>query len=155
MSHGYSNRKPINASANPGFSEILEARISRRQMLKSAVALAMSGGLPLPLGGCATGGLRREGRLGFKGIAVSTADTGRVPQGYSTSVLYRWGDPVGHASGSPEFKPDASNTAAEHGKAATAITPSEVEEYHRFLALVPPALLDRIDFLRGYVPRVA
>ena len=48
-----------------------------------------------------------------------------------------------------------SNTAAEHGKAATAITPSEVEEYHRFLALVPPALLDRIDFLRGYVPRVA
>ncbi len=113
MSHGYSNRTTLNASANPGFSEILEARISRRQLLKSAVALAVAGGLPLPLGGCAAGGLRREGRLGFKGIAVSTADTVRVPQGYRTSVLYRWGDPVGSAAGMPAFKPDASNSAAE------------------------------------------
>lgn len=113
MSHGYSNRKTINTSANPGFSEILEARISRRQMLKGAVALALAGGLPLQLGGCATGGLRRDGRLGFKGITVSTADTVRVPQGYSTSVLYRWGDPVGSAAGMPAFKPDASNSAAE------------------------------------------
>jgi hypothetical protein len=113
MSHGYSNRKTINTSANPSFSEILEARISRRQMLKSAVALAVAGGLPLQLGGCATGSLRRESSLGFKGITVSTADTVRVPQGYSTSVLYRWGDPVGSAAGMPAFKPDASNSAAE------------------------------------------
>ena len=113
MSHGYSNRKTLNTSANPDFSEILEARISRRQMLKSAVALAVAGGLPLQLGGCATGGLRREGRLGFKGITMSTADTVRVPQGYSTSVLYRWGDPIGSAAGMPAFKTDASNSAAE------------------------------------------
>ena len=48
-----------------------------------------------------------------------------------------------------------SNTAQEHGKEATLVTAALVEEYHRFLALVPPALLDRIEFLRDYVPRVA
>ena len=113
MSHGYSNWKTLNTSPNPGFSEILDARLSRRQMLKSAGALAMAGGLPLQFGGCATGGLRREGRLAFRGIAVSTADTVRVPQGYSTSVLYRWGDPAGSAAGMPAFRPDAGNSAAE------------------------------------------
>ena len=28
-------------------------------------------------------------------------------------MLYRWGDPIGAAAGMPEFRPDASNTAAE------------------------------------------
>jgi len=110
MSHSYSDGQPLNASSNSTFEQILETRLSRRGLLKGAAALAVAGSLPLA--GCATG-LKREGRLGFKGISVSTADAVRVPEGYAANVLYAWGDPVGHPSGSPAFKPDASNTADE------------------------------------------
>jgi secreted PhoX family phosphatase len=111
MSHSYSDGQTLNVSSNSTFEQILEARLSRRGLLKGTAALAVAGSLPLA--GCATAGLRREGNLGFKGISVSTADAVRVPEGYSANVLYAWGDPVGHPSGSPAFKQDASNTADE------------------------------------------
>lgn len=113
MSHSYSDQKSLNSVVQPSFADILEARLSRRQVLKCVFALALSESVPLSLSGCATSGLRRESSLGFKAISLSTADTVRVPEGYSSNVLYRWGDPVGHVSGSPAFKPDASNTAAD------------------------------------------
>src|SRR3990167_582824 len=110
MSHSYSDGRTLNHSPNSTFEQVLEARLSRRGLLKGAAALAVAGSLPLA--GCATV-LRREGNLGFRGIAVSAADAVRVPEGYSANVLYAWGDPVGHPSGSPAFKPDAGNTADE------------------------------------------
>ena len=51
--------------------------------------------------------------LGFTGIAVSSADTVVVPEGYTAKVLIAWGDPV---SDGPAFKPDASNTAADQAQ---------------------------------------
>ncbi len=48
-----------------------------------------------------------------------------------------------------------SNTAGEHGKVATKITAQDVEEYQRFVELIPAPLLQRVDFLRTFVPRVA
>ena len=110
MSHSYSDGRTLNDSPNTTFEQILETRLSRRDLLKGTVALAVAGSLPLSVAGCATG-LRREGGLGFRGIAVSTADAVRVPEGYAANVLYAWGDPVGHPSGSPAFRPDAGNTA--------------------------------------------
>jgi secreted PhoX family phosphatase len=76
MSHSYSDGLPLNVSSNSTFEQILEARLSRRGLLKGAAALAVAGSLPLA--GCASAGLRREGNLGFKGISVSTADAVRV-----------------------------------------------------------------------------
>lgn len=111
MSHSYSDGRSLNDSANPTFEQILEARLSRRGLLKGAAALAVAG--TLPLAGCASTGTRREATLGFRGISISTADAVRVPQGYAANVLYAWGDPVGHPSGSPAFKADATNTADE------------------------------------------
>lgn len=111
MSHSYSDGRTLNVSPNATFDQILEARLSRRGLLKGAAALAVAGSLPLA--GCATGGLSREGKLGFNAISVSTADAVRVPDGYAANVLYAWGDPVGHPSASPVFKTDASNTADE------------------------------------------
>lgn len=111
MSHSYSDGRTLNESPNATFDQILEARLSRRGLLKGAAALAVAGSLPLA--GCAIGGLRREGNLGFKGISVSTADAVRVPEGYAANVLYAWGDPVGHPSASPAFKQDAGNSADE------------------------------------------
>lgn len=113
MSHSYSDGRSLNGSPNATFEQVLEARLSRRGLLKGAAALAAISALPLSLGACATTALRREGRLGFSGITVSTADAVRVPAGYSAKVLYAWGDPVGHPSGSPAFRHDAGNSAAE------------------------------------------
>ncbi|MFO0441117.1 MAG: PhoX family protein [Betaproteobacteria bacterium] len=111
MSHSYREEVTLNPSSNTTFSEVLEARLSRRGLLKGAAAAAVAASLPLA--GCAGTGGRREPVLGFTGISTSTADAVRVPQGYTASVLYAWGDPVGHQSGSPAFKPDASHSAAE------------------------------------------
>ncbi|MET0733022.1 MAG: PhoX family phosphatase, partial [Casimicrobiaceae bacterium] len=85
------------------------AALTRRQLLQGSVAaamLAMFGGA-----GCAAPGSERP--LGFKSVPLSAADTLVVPDGYRADVLYAWGDPVGHASGSPPFRFDAGNTAEE------------------------------------------
>lgn len=113
MSHSYCDGKTINPSANQTFDEILQARLSRRRLLKGAASFAVVGALPLWLAGCTSGGLKREGALGFKSIGVSTADAVRVPEGYSATVLLAWGDPIGHSSGSPAFRQDASNSAED------------------------------------------
>lgn len=113
MSQSYSDGKTINPSANQTFDEILHARLTRRDLLKSAASFTVIGALPLSLAGCASGGLKREGALGFKSIGTSTADAVRVPEGYSATVLLAWGDPIGHPSGSPAFRQDAGNSAED------------------------------------------
>lgn len=110
MSHSYSDQQTINYSSNQTFNEILQVRLSRRGLLKGAAALAVLNSLPLA--GCATSG-HGAGSIGFRGIAVSQDDSVRVPPGYSASVIYAWGDPVGHPSGSPAFRQDGGNTADE------------------------------------------
>ena len=68
-------------------------------------------GLP----GCATRGAAGAPPLGFLPIPISRDDTLVVPDGYRADVLFAWGDPVGSAAGSPPFRFDASNSAAEQG----------------------------------------
>jgi uncharacterized protein len=48
--------------------------------------------------------------LSFESIPISRTDEVRVPPGYSWEVVSAWGDPV--VAGAPEFKQDASQTAA-------------------------------------------
>jgi secreted PhoX family phosphatase len=88
---------------------LFAALLTRRQVLQSGVAAAMLAMFGGP--GCAaTGGARP---LGFKSVPLSATDTLVVPDGYRADVLYAWGDPIGHAFGSPAFRFDASNTAEE------------------------------------------
>jgi secreted PhoX family phosphatase len=111
MSSSFSDPSDLdNRSAGESFSEVFEARLSRRQLLKGASVLPLLG-----LGaGCATSGMRvDDGIISFTPISASTEDRVRVPAGYTASTLYRWGDPVGSAQGMPEFRSDAGNTAAE------------------------------------------
>ena len=79
----------------------------RRTFLKAGMGVAALGALA----SCVTQTPRPE--LGFTPIAPSTEDALRVPPGYEASVLLRWGDPIGHLDGSPAFRMDASNGAAE------------------------------------------
>jgi secreted PhoX family phosphatase len=103
---------PVKDSNNSTFASVLEARLSRRGVLRAAAALAASTTLPAMLSGCA-GQSATSATPAFKPIEPSSDDTVRVPDGYNSAVLYRWGDPVGHPSGSPAFKADASNSAEE------------------------------------------
>ena len=103
-----------NATDNASLHDLIEVAVDRRQFLRAGIASAVAA---LPgaglLAGCASESLVTGPTLGFAAIPPSTADRVVVPPGYRAQVLYRWGDPVGAAAGSPEFKPDASNTADE------------------------------------------
>ena len=81
--------------------------MSRRNFLGAGAGIAALAALP----GCARPGTRPV--LGFTPIAPSAEDLLRVPPEYEAKVLFRWGDPVGAPAGMPEFRMDASNSAAD------------------------------------------
>jgi secreted PhoX family phosphatase len=101
-----------NASVNTTFDQVLRQHWSRRQVVRgglvaAGVALLGAPAFPLP-------GQRAEAStplFAFQGLPVSQADQVIVPPGYTAQVLYAWGEPI---SDGPAFKPDASNTAADH-----------------------------------------
>jgi secreted PhoX family phosphatase len=109
MAKDFSQMEDSNRSSNLSIHEV--SHPGRRRVLAGGLGLSL-GGLFMPLAGCAA--LPGRGPvLGFKAVAVSSADRVTVPEGYSATVLAPWGEPVGIAGQMPPFKPDASNTAAE------------------------------------------
>jgi secreted PhoX family phosphatase len=119
MGNHFDDRSVSNSASNRAFSEILETRLSRRQVLKASIAGLFAAGAGGALTGCATDGAAPAAEpggplLGFKGVPVSKADAVSVPPGYRVQVLYAWGDATGvQGAPLPVFRPDASNTAAE------------------------------------------
>lgn len=115
-----------NNSSNTDFSEILNARISRRNMLRggavsAASALFGSIGLSACGGGSdvvsstpapATPALPAEKLLGFTAVGKSLADSVVVPAGYTASVIYALGDPL--AAATPAYNNDGSDTDFEN-----------------------------------------
>ena len=61
----------------------------------------------------AAAALSSSPRLGFKGIAASTADRLVVPEGYVAQPFAPWGEPVGIAGAMPAWRDDAGNSAAD------------------------------------------
>ena len=110
MTKHLDNALVSNPSANPTFDEILQASLTRRRFLGFAGAVVS---LPAfaALTGCVTGDVASGPTIGFTAVPPSTEDRFIVPPGYRAQVLYRWGDPVGAASGMPAFRSDASNSA--------------------------------------------
>src|SRR5688572_6567640 len=82
----------------------------RRRLLKAGLAGFVGA---MPVWGCATRPSGSEKLIGFSSVPISSADAVAVPPGYSAQVLSRWGDPLGVSIGAPEFRMDASNSAAE------------------------------------------
>lgn len=97
-----------NPMSTPSFGEIVDRR--RRSLLTGAIAGVMLGAMPP--GALAARMARRGGGvvIGFKGIAPSTNDELRLPEGYVAQLVLAWGDAV---SDGPAFKADASNSAAD------------------------------------------
>lgn len=100
---------PTPAWQTDSFETVLVARATRRGVLKGSLGLAAA----TFFGGCAS--LRETASsgplIGFTPIPVSKADSVVVPPEYTWHVVNAWGDPI--MPGAPDFKPDASQSAAE------------------------------------------
>ncbi len=104
------NDEDSNRSPNPTFDSVLNARLSRRHLLRGGAGAAVAGGAALS--GCASTSQPAApagpvSQLGFKPVAHSLADTVVVPPGYTAQVLYAGGDPL--AAGVPAFKNDGTD----------------------------------------------
>lgn len=104
------NDEDSNRSPNPTFDSVLNARLSRRHLLRGGAGAALAGGAALS--GCASTSQPAApagpvSQLGFKPVAHSLADTVVVPPGYTAQVLYAGGDPL--ATGVPAFKNDGTD----------------------------------------------
>jgi len=102
-----------NDSTNPTFDSVLQARLSRRSLLKGSagsIATVALGGFSVT----ACGGGRHDPieSLRFTPVAKSIADRVTVPEGYVASVLYALGDPLSIST--PEYRNDGTDTDFEH-----------------------------------------
>jgi uncharacterized protein len=110
------NDDNANTSDNASFEQVLHARTSRRVVLSSGAATALTaavGGLPL-LAAC--GGSDDDAvvsatqpldKLGFVAVAKNLNDVVTVPAGYTASVIYALGDPL--TSNTPAFRNDGTD----------------------------------------------
>lgn len=113
---------PVNPSAEPTLGDLINARFSRRGLLKRALGVAALGSLAAsPLAALARGeedpgpgsaGTASAGtRFGFTEINHGVDATHHVAPGYRAEVLIRWGDPV--LPGAPGFDPAHQTVAAQ------------------------------------------
>ncbi|VXC27370.1 PhoX family phosphatase [Massilia sp. 9I] len=114
------------ASSNEHFSTVLEARLSRRSLLRGGAATAASALLgAIGLSGCGgsdndtvtapippVNNTPQEKLLGFAAVSKSLADTVVVPAGYTASVLYALGDPL--TASAAAYKNDGTDTDFEN-----------------------------------------
>ncbi len=113
-----------NPTANPQLSDLIEQQVSRRGVLTSALGVTaatfLAGTALTGSSAAAQGGGRGKGKhkgggghklLGFTEVPPSDADAFIVPPGYRAQVLVPWG--TGLFNRSPDFKEDASNSAAD------------------------------------------
>ena len=114
MAKDFSTMEDSNRSSNPSIHEVSDP--ARRTVVRggltslAAALFAPLGGLAM-LGGCATAGDRP--RLGFKSVAATAKDGFHIAEGYSATPAFMWGEAVGIAGNMPEWKADASNSAAD------------------------------------------
>nr|MDP2192724.1 PhoX family phosphatase [Rhodoferax sp.] len=111
------NDENSNTSANPSFDSVLQARLSRRGLLRGSVGsvgTAMLGGLGVAAcgGGDVVAAVPAATLLGFSAVAKSLADVVTVPAGYTASVIYALGDPL--TASTPAYKNDGTDTDFEN-----------------------------------------
>jgi secreted PhoX family phosphatase len=126
-SHADVDDEDLNTSTNASFGDVLDARLSRRSVLRGGVGTAASalfGGVAIAgLGGGSTpaaaatayGSYKNDKAitsLAFTPVAKSVADLVSVPPGYSAHVVVALGDPLD--DNTPEYRNDGTDTGFEH-----------------------------------------
>lgn len=76
------------------FSEMIEARLSRRRFLAGSAAVSAGAFLTLNPVAKAVAAKPQSSLLNFEPVPASTADTVVVPKGYKATPLMSWGDPI-------------------------------------------------------------
>ena len=123
------NDEDSNRSANPHFAQVLDARLSRRSLLRGGFGGATTAVLgtsllaacgsddpvapppaPAPLPAPAPSPIVT--RLGFGAVGKSLADVVTVPAGYTATILYALGDPLRAAT--PAYKNDGTDADFEN-----------------------------------------
>lgn len=103
-----------NPSANPLFTDVVQRRLSRRQLLSGTAALMGAVGAAALIPGVARAGGSSgqfQGRLGFAAIPVSREDRAGVPEGYHAQPFLPWGTPI---TGSyPDYRDGGLNSGEE------------------------------------------
>jgi len=100
-----------NKTSRHDFGQLLYSRLSRRQLLKGSLGLALSAAFSNTAYADSPPASIFE-QLNFQAIPASyLKDQVIVPKGYTATVLYPWGEPI--KQGVAAFKEDASNSAAE------------------------------------------
>jgi uncharacterized protein len=106
----------FNDSPNEQFSTVLNARLSRRGLLRGgvvSVAGAMLGSMGLSACGSSDDKpVATEKLLGFQAVAKSLADSVSVPAGYTASIIYALGDPL--TATTAAYKNDGTDTDYEN-----------------------------------------
>jgi secreted PhoX family phosphatase len=115
LSHLDADDIGYNDSANPTFDSVLQARLSRRGLLRGGVgtaATALFGSVPLIACGGGDDAVpvapSTVTALGFTAVAKGVADVVTVPAGYTATVLYALGDPLTAAT--PAYRNDGTDT---------------------------------------------
>ena len=106
------DEEDCNRSGNPSFQSVLDARLSRRMLLRGGFGTAATAVLgSFGLSACGGGDDDTStvvSRLSFNSVAKSRADVLAVPQGYTARVIYALGDPL--TATTPAFKNDGTDT---------------------------------------------
>lgn len=101
-----------NESDGPAFNTILEARLSRRSVLRGGFGTAATLFIgSTGLAGCNSSSSEPDIAFNFNAIAKSLADTVTVPEGFRATVIYACGDPLNAATAA--FRNDGSDASFE------------------------------------------
>lgn len=114
-----------NTSNNPSFADVVQAGLSRRQVLggtAGAAALTMLGGMKTESAAASEADdngqffEHRAPRLGFSAVQKSLEDTVTVPPRHSVDVLYALGDPI--APSVSDYRNDGTDDAESFAQRA-------------------------------------
>lgn len=105
-----------NTTSNPTFESVVNARLSRRHMLRGGIGAALGSAFgSLALAGCGGDGdpspaspTPTETLLAFSAVAKTRADTATVPAGYTATPILATGDPL--FADTPAYKNDGTDT---------------------------------------------
>ena len=114
LHHLDADEADLNRSGNPSFNAVLDARLSRRAILRGGVGTAATAVMgSWSLAACGGGddpapAVTTIDKLSFTAVPKGVADAVVVPAGYTASVIYALGDPL--AAATPAYKNDGTDT---------------------------------------------
>jgi secreted PhoX family phosphatase len=107
--------QPVNPSLNRTLGDVMTERLSRRDIMRGALAVSVAATAfnPLSIAGSRQAAAQAAPRSGFDfpEVTAGSDETHHVAAGYDADVLIRWGDPV--LPGAPPYDPARPSGSAQ------------------------------------------